>query len=62
LIVAKGVLATINPKGFTETKVHFGGMKWADPHPFVYPTITVEPVDGKIILEIVTPHHPKALD
>jgi len=62
LTIAKGVLAAVTPDGFTETKIHYGGMKWADPHPFVYPTITVEPVDGQIVLEIVTPDHAKALD
>jgi hypothetical protein len=44
----------VNPKGYVETKVHYGGMKFADPHPFTYPTITVEPVDGRIKLEVTT--------
>ncbi len=55
LKVAQGTVGTIDPKGFVETKVHFGGMKWADPHPFVYPTVSVEPVNGKIVIEVMSP-------
>jgi hypothetical protein len=55
LTITQGKLAAMNPKGYLETKVHYGGMKFADPHPFRYPTYTVEPVDGRIVLEIVTP-------
>lgn len=55
LTIVKGALKAIVPNGYTETKVHFAGMKWADPHPFVYPTVAVEPVDGQINLEITTP-------
>jgi hypothetical protein len=60
VIVTKGVIAAVEPEGFIETKVHYGGMKFADPHPFVYPVITVEPVDGQIRLEITTPADSKA--
>jgi hypothetical protein len=45
----------VNPQGFVETKRHFGGMKFADPHPFAYPKLTVAPVEGRIIIEVVTP-------
>jgi hypothetical protein len=55
LSITKGAIAAVDAQGFTETKVHYGGMKFADPHPFVYPVITVEPVDGQIHLEIITP-------
>ncbi|MCC6492729.1 MAG: hypothetical protein IT424_06890 [Pirellulales bacterium] len=55
LTVAKGAIAEIEPDGFIEEKTHYGGMKFADPHPFVYPTVKTEPVDGQIILEITAP-------
>jgi hypothetical protein len=52
LKILKGTLANLNPQGYVETKVHYGGMKFADPHAFKYPTITVEPVDGRLFLEV----------
>jgi hypothetical protein len=55
LAVRKGAIAQFNPEGFVETKRHYGGMKFADPHPFTYPTVTVEPLDGRITLEVVAP-------
>ena len=45
----------IEPEGYVESKPHFGGMKFADPHPFVYPTVTVEPENGKIVVEVSSP-------
>jgi hypothetical protein len=57
--IAQGMVGTIAPRGFVETKVHFGGMKWADPHPFVYPTVSVEPVNGRIVIEVIS--HPMKL-
>jgi hypothetical protein len=56
LTILKGRLTNLNPQGYVETKVHYGGMKFADPHPFTYPTITVEPVDGRLRLDVVTSH------
>jgi hypothetical protein len=55
LTLKKGNIVAMKPDGFVETKVHFGGMKFADPHPFTYPTFTVEPQDGQIALEVVCP-------
>jgi hypothetical protein len=55
LKITGGKIATILPDGFLEEKRHFGGMKWADPHPFIYPTVTVEPQNGKIALEVISP-------
>jgi hypothetical protein len=54
LTIRKGTIAEFNPQGYLETKVHYGGMKFADPHPFTYPTFTVEPIDDRIVLEVVT--------
>jgi hypothetical protein len=62
LTVTHGKLTTINPKGYLETKVHFGGMKFADPHPFTYPSFTVEPAGGRIVIEVATPENRKADD
>jgi hypothetical protein len=53
LTIIKGTLTNLNPQGYIETKVHYGGMKFADPQPFTYPTITAEPKDGRIMLEVV---------
>ncbi len=53
LTVLQGTIETIDPQGYVETKVHFGGMKFADPHPFVYPVVTVLPDRGVLKL-IVT--------
>lgn len=55
LKITRGNIASIAPEGYVESKHHFGGMKFADPHPFVYPTVTVEPADGQIALEIFSP-------
>lgn len=55
LKLTKGTVKTIAPKGYVETKIHYGGMKFADPRPFVYPTITVEPENGTIAIEVFTP-------
>jgi hypothetical protein len=55
LSVRKGTIVEVNLEGLVEKLVHFGGMKWADPHSFTYPTIKVEPADGQIALEVVTP-------
>jgi hypothetical protein len=52
LTIHKGAITEFNPQGYLETKVHYGGMKFADPHPFTYPTITVAPADGRIMLEV----------
>ncbi len=54
LTITKGTVVATNPEGYVETKRHYGGMKFADPHPFTYPTFTVQPVDGWIMIEVVT--------
>lgn len=53
LIVSRGAIESINPQGFIETKKHYGGMQYADPHPFTYPTVTAQP-DGEILEIVVT--------
>jgi hypothetical protein len=55
LKVTSGTITKFAADGFIETKRHYAGMKWADPHPFVYPTVTIEPVNGKIIVEVNSP-------
>jgi hypothetical protein len=57
LKLTRGKIAKIVPDGYVESKRHFGGMKFADPHPFTYPTVTVEPENGKMAIEVVSPAH-----
>jgi len=52
LEVQHGEVVSVDPEGFVETKIHYGGMKYADPHPFTYPTITVAPVEGRIMIVV----------
>ena len=52
LEVAHGEVVGTDPEGHVETKVHYGGMKFADPHPFRYPTVTVAPADGVVELRV----------
>jgi hypothetical protein len=58
--IARGKIGKVDPHGNPDKLVHFGGMKWADPHPYTYPTVDVEPVDGKIIVEITAAAKPAA--
>ncbi len=55
LKITQGKITKIDPQGFVESKRHFGGMEFADPHPFTYPTMTVAPENGRIALEVTTP-------
>jgi hypothetical protein len=55
LKLTRGKIGKIEPEGYVESKRHFGGMKFADPHPFTYPTVTVEPTDGMICVEVILP-------
>ena len=55
LKLTRGKIGKIEPEGYVESKRHFGGMKFADPHPFIYPTVTVEPENGKIAVEVISP-------
>lgn len=62
LKLTRGKIAKIAPEGYVESKRHFGGMKFADPHPFVYATVTVEPQDGTIAVEVISPAKMSAAD
>jgi hypothetical protein len=55
LTLTQGKITKLDPQGFVESKRHYAGMKYADPHPFTYPTITVEPESGRIAFEVITP-------
>ncbi len=48
LTVEKGQITQHKADGYTETPVHYGGMKFADPCPRTYATVTIEPDMGKI--------------
>jgi hypothetical protein len=52
LTVGIGRIAQHKADGYTETPVHYGGMKFADPCPRTYATVTIEPDLGKIRLLI----------
>jgi hypothetical protein len=54
LRVTTGRIAAVQPDGYLETKVHYAGMKFADPQPMVYPTITAEPEGGLLEIRIGT--------
>jgi hypothetical protein len=50
LTVMRGSIEKIDPHGYNDAVVHYGGMKFADPHPFVYPVVTMSPDAGVIEL------------
>jgi hypothetical protein len=52
LAVTRGSIERIDPQGFVETKRHYGGMQFADPHPFRYPVVTVLPDRGQLEITI----------
>ncbi|MBA3484245.1 MAG: hypothetical protein H0T51_20780, partial [Pirellulales bacterium] len=55
LTITRGVISGTTTDGHVDKKSHFGGMQYADPHPFAYSTTTVEPADGVVAIEITTP-------
>ena len=55
LTVTRGSIVDIDPQGYLETKVHYAGMKFADPHPFVYPVVTARPDQGVLELTVTVP-------
>lgn len=57
LIVVTGEIAAVDNAGYTETPVHFGGMKLADPCPRTYTTVKVDPAEGLVRLEVRVPSH-----
>jgi Domain of unknown function (DUF4962) len=54
LKVIQGTISKVDPKGYVDAKRHYGGMQFADPHPFVYPMVTVQPANGKVVIEITS--------
>jgi hypothetical protein len=57
LEITRGQIERVDPKGYAEKKQHFGGMLFADPHPFVYSVVTARPRDGVLEVTICTPSH-----
>jgi hypothetical protein len=55
LEVAQGTIVAINPRGRADAKAHYGGLQYADPHPFTYPTVTVKPADRRLEIVVTTP-------
>ncbi len=56
LNVTRGMLLPVDPAGFVETKVHYAGMKYADPQPVTYPTVEAQADAGILEIVITTPH------
>ena len=54
LTVATGTISNFDERGFVETKTHYAGMKYADPMPMVYPTVTVQPDQGVVKIDVTT--------
>ncbi len=52
LAVTRGHIARIDLKGYAETKRHYGGMRFADPHPFVYPVVIARPDRGRLEITV----------
>ncbi len=52
LSVTRGHITRVDPRGYAEKKVHYGGMEFADPHPFIYPVVTVSPEGGVIEISV----------
>jgi hypothetical protein len=50
LTVTRGQIENVDLKGYPEKKVHYGGMVFADPHPFTYSVVRARPDRG--VLEI----------
>ncbi len=55
LEVTRGEIIEIDTHGFVETKVHYAGMKFADPHPMIYPVVKVRPDEDHISVRVTTP-------
>lgn len=56
LRIEQGTISDHNDGGFVETPVHYGGMKFADPCPRTYATMTISPAPDKIRLTIRVPN------
>jgi hypothetical protein len=55
LELVEGRVVQIVPDGHVDKKAHYGGMEFADPHPFRYPVVTVEPVEGRVTVTVTQP-------
>jgi hypothetical protein len=53
LTVTRGDISRVDSMGYTETKRHYGGMQFADPHPFVYPVVTARPDHGRLEITVI---------
>ncbi len=59
LTIESGKITEHKLDGYTETPVHFGGMKFADPCPRTYATIKVEPENGHVQIRVQLPDEPR---
>ena len=53
--MTRGEIAAVDPEGYLETKTHYAGMKFADPHPMVYPVVTVRGREGMLEVTLRAP-------
>ncbi|MDA0659092.1 MAG: DUF4962 domain-containing protein [Planctomycetota bacterium] len=55
--ISRGKIDHIDPQGHKDIKTHYGGMQYADPHPFTYATIEVHPENGQIHIDVLDNSH-----
>jgi len=54
LTITVGSISDFDAQGFVETKVHYAGMKYADPMPMEYATVSVEPDNGVVQVDVTS--------
>lgn len=55
LEIVTGKLESIDLAGYVDAKKHYGGMEYADPHPFTFPTVTAVAEAGVLEIVVTTP-------
>jgi hypothetical protein len=55
LTLLKGKIISTIPEGIISEQISQPGVKFTDRHPFAYPRVTVEPVDGRITIHVSQP-------
>jgi hypothetical protein len=56
LTLLQGKVVSTTPEGVVSEDQNPPGFKFADRHPFAYPRVTVEPVEGRIRVHVTNPH------
>ena len=55
LKLTHGRITSTTKGGYRDSKSHYAGMQYADPHPFEYSTVVVEPDNDRVTIEVITP-------